>query len=795
MTDKKDQQNLDALLRESYTEDSFGGQEGLLAVREDASRHIQRIDKEGIYNMVIEILDNSIDESLEVLNRAGQVRDNLDPVYISLYLNQKTGVCQIADQGRGITMNMSKTYPNLTVLNALFEKDNTGSKGTKAGITNKGYSSKTMGVHGAGAFVVTACSEYLKVTNRVYNMEKDQVDVYQIGYQKGIPIQGKEMLHGRVAYLGSNKDKIGNNRSSTGLTVEFKPDLDIMTLYNPNTNKVDEDFYFVDRIKKRIKDTLSVTEEPLVINLQVEGEEVEVFDTRQLSLTHDKVKGEDYIKVELKPQDNPKLMERMEGKRITDFSLELLIMKNPDLDARNRFEGYVNRIKVSSSPHVTALRRLVSRNMRFYTSRDKDLQGYFKDGILRGLTVVPILYVEKAQWGGQVKMDYTDYQVSNYMSEMIELSNEMTMDGAFHPLLQHCFEVSKPYLMAEKNKDEELRLIREREKDQELQQKTITKSIQEISESLRWLNKRGEFNFNSDINQSDLVIFEGKSAGGKLDKLMNKFPNLASFSGLMGKIENIKYSKTEKYNISLPEMEARGIPIAPLTKLRTLFQAPFRSIILMGDNDADGSHIKSLLRYFIWVEYPEIINQGRLFEVSPDFCTYQCKNPELTYEFMGETKRVGTAGNLRTQQEYDVLRRTHPNDITFTLFKGVGSVTDSIIESTFKDDKNWVQVPPLTNEEEYQMDEMFTNSSEFKKSFTEAAYLTEMAIRKECVKRSVYKDCIINPEELLDSRTTSDFPIFSGSLNNTLEEYEEGGSEQEFINDIVEKFMNMDKMY
>ena len=680
MTDNKNK-NIDALLRESYTEDSFGGQEGLLAVREDASRHIQRVDKEGIYNMVIEILDNSIDESLEVLTRAKQITDVLDPVFINVFLDQKTGVCQISDEGRGLTMNKSKDHPELSVLNALLEKDNTGGKGTKAGITNQGYTNKTMGVHGAGAFVVTACSEYLKATNRVYNIETGKVDIWQVGYHKAIPIEHEDYLYGRAALLGSDEREIGNGRKATGLTIEFKPDLDVMTLYNPVTNQIDEDFYFVDRIKKRIKDTLSITEDPLVVNLQVEGKELEVFDTRELSLTHDKVEGEDYMKIPLDPEDYPKLLERMEGKRITEFTVELLVMKQDDPHVRNKYEGYVNRIKVGTSPHVSALRTLMGRYMRFYTAQDKDLQGYFKETELRGLRVIPILYVDKAQWGGQVKQDYTDYQVSSYMSELIEISDVMNMNGPLHPLLKYSMDISKPYLLAEKNKDEQMRELRDREREEERYEQSITRSMQEISESLRWLNKKGEFNFNSDINQSDLVILEGKSAGGKLDKLMNKFPNLASFNGLMGKIENIKYSKTEKYDISLPEMERRGIEIAPLTKLRALFQAPFRSIVLMADNDADGSHIKALLRYFIWVEFPEIIESGRLFEVSPDFCTYQSKNPDLTYEFEGNTRRVGTSGNLRTQQEYDALRRTHPYDVTFTLFKGVGSVTDSIIST------------------------------------------------------------------------------------------------------------------
>lgn len=789
MSNIDNNKDINKILKETYTKESFGGSSGLLAVREDPSRHIQRTDKEGIYFMFTEILDNSIDESVEVANLLHELDPTreLDPIEIHVSLDQNTGVCTVMDHGRGITIEKHEKYDFMPTVVALFERDNTGSKGVKAGVTKKGYGSSTMGVHGAGAFVVTACSEFMVIQTRIYNEEKGCVDIYEIEYHRGIPVEGEDRVDGRLKYIGEDRTIRGNNRANTGLSVLFKPDLDIMSLYNPHTQKVEEDYYLINQIKKRIIDTLYTISTPLVIYLEIDGH-TEVYDSRELSYSYHKELDKDYLFSKITP--DPELKELMDRERISDFSLELMMMPLEDTTKKVDYVGFVNRIRVGSSPHIEQLRYLINAQIKVLCERDHDLKGFFRMEGVRGLRIIPLLYVEHAQWGGQVKTDYSDHRVAQKMADAIARSGQLRHGGYFHPMIQFCFEQSKPWMLAEKTKEENMRKALEAKKKKEVAETMNKKRREKLGEDLRYLNKEGTYTFSLDAKYSDVIIVEGRSAGGALDQIMELMPNIALFTGLFGKSDNAnKVDRSYAVNMTLREIEASGRKVSPLDKLDVILSTPFRRFLSLVDNDADGAHMTALRRFYIWKFHRHVIEDGRLYEITPHYCDYTAPSG-LKYMYRGEEKELGSNGVIRTSDEYEVVRKTFPGIVKFKLFKGVGSVAVTDLYHIIKDTKNWVQVPPLTPEEEYQLNSMFTNSSQFKKVFTEVNYMEECSIRKERVKSTIYKDTTISPEELYNPNLLSSYPVFTSVSRKSLEDYEELGSsdlEMEYLKRQLER--------
>ena len=772
--------DINEILHDSYSEKSFRSLSGAEAVRSDPTRYITQTDKMGIYYMVTEILDNSVDENLEVAERILKINPNmspqdLDPIELGIEINQETGECTIWDQGRGIAIEPLQDSMGISIpaLCAVFERDNTGSKGRKSSHleTGEGYSNKTMGVHGAGAFVVMACSEYLEVENRRLNKETGKVDIYKARYQKGFPVENSNWYMGRLEYLGSDDTLIGNNRLNTGIKVTFKPDLEIMTKFNPLTNKVDNDYFFEDLIKRRIVDTLSTVNVPFRIYFKGSEGNI-VYDSRELALTLKLREGQDYVRAVVRPEDYPEIWGEMKKNKISDFYLDLVISKTYTTE-KNKYVGFVNRIKVESSPHISEVRSLINKAVAFKAHNDPDLQGFFRQNQLIGLEVIPMLYVDIPEWDSQVKTSYSGYQVSNYMGRV--LAESKLLLTTFDELITHCFQLSKPLLMAEKSKEEEMKRYYEEIRIKEMKREQEVKLRETLSDSLHYLNRMGKFKFNRDIEESDLLLVEGRSGGSVMETLGNYVPDIAHYSGLTGKIDNILNAKIEDTDLSLPEMARRGMKITPLQELDVLLKSNFRRFLQMFDNDSDGLHIRALMRLYIWRRHRNIIEQGRLYDVIPPYCDYKAQEG-LKYEYNGEVKTLKSYGQLKTVEEYEAVKKAYPGKVKFTLFKGVGSVSVEELYKILRNPDNWEQVPPLTEREEYELTSLFVTSSEFKRRFTQVNYLSESAQEKTVLRKVIYKDTSPSISELVNENLYSDYPVFTSVSRKTLEDYRQKGS-------------------
>lgn len=773
--------DVNKFLSETYTEKSFGGAVGLLAVREDPSRHIGRNDKIGIYNMFTEIFDNSMDELIEVNTLLKEKEGQLTPKYIWVDIDNTTGECSISDQGRGLPITPAKNHPELPTFCSVFEKDNMGSKGNKSGIEVKGYSNNTIGTHGAGAFVVTACSEYMKIHTTRFSHESNRLETYYIEYNKGVPEKDDAWIMGRVyKYPDPVQDY-------SGTVVTFKPDTTIMKLYNPDTKEMETDYFIIPMIEKRIQDTLETLgdELPIVVELNVDNLPPKVFDSRELSITKGLVEGVDYVRGLINPSET--LREEMMNRGVSNFTLEYFFKKSKNKESAYKSSGYVNRIKVDYSTHITEFNNQVNNYLRNRAYLDPELEGYFESSAIKGFEVVTLLSVELANWDAQVKNKYTDYQVGHFSSRALHEDKEFEKPKT-KEFLEYLYENSKPFLLISKqsrDKEKEVAKIREEEM---MRKYLMQKNRESVKGSISWLNLEDKsLYYSGDIHNTTLIIVEGTSANTSLTEIRKKLSQFAIFDRLTGKTDNLRYTKTEFYDISLDQMASRGIKIKPIHKLDALFKAKWKRIGIMVDPDADGSHMRTLLRYFIYTRHPEIINEGRLYEISPDYCGFT--SPEdVIYTLRGETINLGRSGTIRTELEYDIVRTLYPGKVLFTLYKGVGSMEHRNLERVLlREDLYWDQVPPLTNEEVYMLEEFFTTSSNFKVSYTTNRYGEDL-YDKDRIKSIVYKDTMPDPFKILDGNMTSPEPDFNRVSRLSVEDYLERGSslseEERWLNAI-----------
>lgn len=773
--------DVDKYLSQTYTERSFGGAVGLLAVREDPARHIGRTDKIGIYNMFTEIIDNSIDELIEVQILLGEKNNELTPKYITVDIDNETGECVISDQGRGIPLAPAKNHPDLPTFCAVFERDNMGSKGNKSGIEEKGYSSNTIGTHGAGAYVVTACSKYMHVFTTRFSEETDRLETYYIEYNEGVPVENEDWIMNRVYKY---PDPI---QDYSGTIVRFKPDTNIMRLYNPDTQQMESTFFDIPMVEKRIQDTIETLgqELPIIVQLTVDGEHKRDFDSRELSITKNLVEGVDYVTGYVEPDEN--LKKEMDKVGVSDFSLEIIIKKLPNPDSHYKSGGYVNRIKVDYSTHINELNNQIMINLRNRANTDSDLRGFFERNNVRGIEIVSLLSVEFANWDAQVKNKYTDYQLSSFMSRALH-SQKLFQEEQINSMLNYAFSNSKPFLLVSKDAKEKEKEIARKREEELLRLHMQRKAKDLVRGSISWLNLEDRsLYYSGDIDNTTLIILEGSSANTSLMEIRKRLSQFAVFDRLTGKTDNLRYSKTEFPDIPLNEMQEQGMSIKPIHKIDALFKANWKRIGIMLDPDSDGLHMRALLRYFTHVRHPELIDSGRLYEVSPDFCGFTSTH-DVVYEFRGEEVNLGKSGTIRTELEYDIVRTLYPGTVHFQLYKGVGSMSARDLENVLlREDLYWDQVPPLSRKERYMLEEFFTTSSRLKVSYTMSRYGQDLH-QKDKIKSIVYKDTMPNPVSVLDDYKVSDVPDFNRITRVTVEDYLERGSalseEEQLINAI-----------
>ena len=541
--------------------------EGLEAVRKRPGMYIGSTAAAGLHHCVYEIVDNSVDEALAGFCKNIEIRINAD--------NSVT----VTDDGRGIPVDIQKKAGK-SALEVVYTVLHAGGKFGGGGYKVSG------GLHGVGASVVNALSEWLEV--EVYKNGK----IYMQRYERG-----KVMCP--VTEIGECAlDKHGTK-------VTFKPDSEIfeITVFDYKT------------LKTRFRETAFLTK----------GISIHIIDDREEK--HDRVFCyEGGIKEFVKYLNNASvpLYENVvycEGLKQGVF-VEVA-MQHTDAYTENIYT-FVNNINTpEGGTHLTGFRNALTKTVNDYCRANKLLKdsedNLSGEDIREGLTAIISVKISDPQFEGQTKMKLGTSEAQTAVSQVV--SEQLTY------FLEQNPQIAK--LMCEKS----ILAQRARAAARKARELTRRKSVLEGAGLPGKLQDCTE----KDPERCEIFIVEGDSALGPAKNCRNI--KYQAVMPLRGKVLNVEKARLDKIYAN---KEIQGMIMAfgtgihddfDITKLR------YNKIIIMTDADVDGAHIATLMLTFLYRFMPELIKQGHVYLAQPPLY-YVRKNKKLYYAYNDQERDV-----------------------------------------------------------------------------------------------------------------------------------------------------------
>ena len=534
--------------------------EGLEAVRKRPGMYIGSTSITGLHHMVYEIVDNGVDEAL-----AGFCDS------ITVTINEDNSIT-VEDDGRGIPVDIQKKAGKPAV-EVVFTILHAGGKFGNGGYKVSG------GLHGVGASVVNALSEWLEV--RVYK----NGHIYQQRYERG-----KVMCP--LTVIGDCEE------DRHGTTVCFKPDKEIF----------EETVFDYKTIKTRLRETAFLTK----------GLKIRLIDKREMP--HDRTfHYEGGIKefVSYLNRANAALYPNIiycEGERQGVY-VEVA-MQHTDAFTENIY-SFVNNINTpEGGTHLTGFRNALTKTFNDYARNNKLLkdsdQNLSGEDIREGLTAIISVKIGDPQFEGQTKMKLGTSEANTAVNQVV--SEQLTY------FLEQNPQVAK--IMCEKS----ILAQRARAAARKARELTRRKSVLEGAGLPGKLADCSE----KDPEKCEIFIVEGDSALGPAKNCRDS--KFQAVLPLRGKVLNVEKARLDKIYAN---KEIQGMITAfgtgihddfDITKLR------YNKIIIMTDADVDGAHISTLMLTFLYRFMPELIKQGHVYLAQPPLY-YIRKNKKLYYAY------------------------------------------------------------------------------------------------------------------------------------------------------------------
>ena len=545
---------------EQYGADQIQILEGLEAVRKRPGMYIGSTSARGLHHLVYEIVDNSVDEAL-----AGYCDS------IEVTINPDNSIT-VVDDGRGIPVDIQKKA-GLPAVEVVFTILHAGGKFGNGGYKVSG------GLHGVGASVVNALSEWLEV--KVY---KDG-NIYEQRYERG-----------KVCYPLKIVGKC--SPAEHGTTVTFLPDKEIF----------EETVFDYDTLKVRLRETAFLTKN-LKITLR------DIREEKKEKTFHYEGGLKEFVTY-LNRGKEPLYDQIIYCEGTREGVYVEVSMQHNDSYTENIYT-FVNNINTpEGGTHLTGFKNALTKTFNDYARKNKLIKenddSLSGEDIREGLTAIISVKISEPQFEGQTKQKLGNSEARTAVDNIV--SEQLTY------FLEQNPAVAKA--MCEKS------ILAQRARAAARKARDLTRR----KSALDGMALPGKLADCSDKNPEncEIYIVEGDSAGGSAKTARSRATQ--AILPLRGKILNVEKARMDKVygNAEIKAMiTAFGTGIHDdfdITKLR------YHKIIIMTDADVDGAHISTLLLTFIYRFMPELIKQGYVYLAQPPLYKIE-KNKRVWYAY------------------------------------------------------------------------------------------------------------------------------------------------------------------
>lgn len=550
-----------AIENTEYGADQIQILEGLEAVRKRPGMYIGSTSSRGLHHLVYEIVDNSVDEALAGFCTEIQVTINPD--------NSIT----VVDNGRGIPVGINHKA-GIPAVEVVFTILHAGGKFGGGGYKVSG------GLHGVGASVVNALSEWLEVS--IFHEGKEYHQRYE---------RGKTMYPLK---------EIGNcDPDKTGTSVVFLPDKEIF----------EETVYDYDILKQRLREMAFLTK----------GLKITLTDTRE-GMEREKTfhyeGGIQEFVTYLNKSKEALYPEIIYCEGMKDGVQVEVAMQHNDSYTENTY-GFVNNINTpEGGTHITGFRNAITNTFNDYARKNKLLKdsepNLSGEDIREGLTAIISVKIEDPQFEGQTKQKLGNSEARGAVDSVVSRQLEI--------FLEQNPAVAKATI--------EKSVLAQRAREAARKARDLTRRKSAL-DGMSLPGKLADCS-DKDPRNCEIYIVEGDSAGGSAKTARNRATQ--AILPLRGKILNVEKARLDRIygNAEIKAMiTAFGTGIHDdfdITKLR------YHKIIIMTDADVDGAHIATLLLTFLYRFMPELIKQGYVYLAQPPLYKIE-KNKKIWYAY------------------------------------------------------------------------------------------------------------------------------------------------------------------
>ena len=609
-----------------YGADQIQVLEGLEAVRKRPGMYIGSTSVRGLHHMVYEIVDNCVDEALA--GYCTEIKIIIEP----------GNIISVEDNGRGIPVEVHPKT-GISTAETVYTVLHAGGKfGGDSGYKVSG------GLHGVGASVVNALSNWVEVT-----IQRDG-GVYQMYFEKGKTVKKLE--------------KIGSS-SKTGTKVRFLADDTIF-----ETQSVEYDV-----LETRFREMAFLTKG---LRIVVEDQREETPKKADFCFEGGLKSFVEFLnKNKEKLHPNPIYIEK-DGETPVEIGIQYTTSYSENIHT------FVNNINtIEGGTHLEGFKRALTKVFNDYArshnllkEKDSNLQG---EDIREGITAIVSVKVKEPQFEGQTKTKLGNSEVTGVVQSMVNEALSTFLEenpNVAKAILEKCVSAARAREAARKARE----LVRRKSA---LETSTLPGKLADCSSKV--------------AEECEVYIVEGDSAGGSAKQGRDR--KFQAILPLWGKMLNVEKARADKIygNDKLnPVIVAIGAGIGndfDITKIR------YGKVIIMADADVDGAHIRTLLLTFFFRYMRPLIENGNVYLAQPPLFKLSKKGMEDIYCYTDEG-----LDNAFAELEAKGIER---NSLSIQRYKGLGEMNPEQLWETTMDPARRTLVQ-VTMDDAIKADEIFT---------------------------------------------------------------------------------------